>query len=208
MSAQKNPRGGLVKNGILRNNPLLRLGLGLSPALAIVTTAPSAFAIGVTTAFVLILTSLAMGLIGGAIPEKVRIPVALVCSATLSTVSFMVLQIAFASMTGSMGLYGPLIVVSSLILSRAGTFAPEHGVRAALADSIGMGIGYLIALLLIGALRELLGNGTLFGRAILPASFQPVLLATLPAGGLMIAGILMGAANAIGGRRRDDREEA
>lgn len=206
MSAQKKSCGALFKDGVLGSNPLLRLGLGLCPALALATTALNGLCFGAAGACVLILTSLVMGLMSGVLSEKARMSVALVLGAGFATAVGMFVRAWFPQISESLTTMIPLIAVSSLLLGRAGGFAAENGAGAALADGLGMGVGYAAALTLIGAVRELLGHGTLFGAAILPASYQPLLLAVMPAGGLMIAGIAMGIANAIAGRRNEKED--
>ena len=201
MTAQNKSFGALIRDGVLGGNPLLRLGLGLCPALAIVTSACTGLCFGIASACVLVLTSLVMGLLGGMLSEKGRAPVALVVSAGFATVAAMIVRGWYPQMPEAFIKLMPLLAVSSLILCRAGHFAAENGACAGLADAVGSGIGYIFALTLIGALRELLGAGTLFGAAVLRAGYEPVLLAVMPAGGLMIAGICMGLANAIANRR-------
>ncbi len=195
------------KHGILGNNPLLRLGLGICPAVAVTTTALNGLGMGVATAGALLLTSFVMGLIGGALNEKARFAVTLILSAAFASVAQMVLRGWFPALNDSLGVFVPLIAVSSLILC-GGSEAAGRGFGAAIADGLVMGIGYAVAMTLLGAVRELLGRGTAFGAAVLPAAYEPLLLAALPAGGLMLLGIAMGLYNAVFGRGRNGKEGA
>ena len=191
MDNRKLSAGERLTGGLLGENPLLRLGLGLCPALAVTATARVALGMGVATACVLLVTAIVMGLIGGAISGKGRVPVTLVVSAALATVAQMILMGWFPELSAALGVFAPLIAVNSLILLGGGRTA-DNGVGAAIADGLGMGLGYVAAMTLVGAIRELLGKGSVFGAAVLPASFQPVVLASLPAGGLIIVGVCMG----------------
>ena len=197
--AEKKSMGALMKDGVLGQNPILRLALGVTPALAATTTAANGLGMGLTAACVLILTCLFMGIVGSLLHEKGRWIVALVVGAAFASVAQMVLAGWFPALNAALGLYAPMIAVSSLILCRGGS-AAERGAGAALAEGVGMGIGYAAALTLLGAVRELIGRGTLFGAAVLPG-YQPLLLAAMPAGGFLALGIAMGIANAVSARR-------
>ena len=188
--------GALLKDGVLGGNPLLRLGLGLCPALAVTTRAANGLGLGVATACVLVCTSLVASLLGKVVSEKGRLPVFLLVSALFATVARMILRGWFPALSESLGIYAPLIAVSCLILSRA-DFAAERGPASAVADAVGMGVGYICGMTLLGVLRELIGCGTIFGAAILPAGYEPMLMLVMPAGGFLALGILMGIFNAI-----------
>ena len=199
----KNTSNGGLLNGIVSANPLLRLALGLCPALAVTTTAANGLGMGIATACALVCTSIITFLLGRIVSEKGRIAVFMMVSAAFATVAQLVLKAAFPALSAALGIYVPLIAVNCLLLSRA-EFASENGFGATLADAIGMGIGYICAMTVVGIVRELLGQGTLFGAAVLPAT--PVVLMALPAGGFLAVGLLMGIFNAIVGKK-DKKEE-
>ena len=196
----------LLVDGIWNDNPLFRLGLGIFPALAVTVKAENGLVLGIATACVLVLTSLLMGLVGGLITEKGRIPVTLAASAVFATIVQLILGGWFPEYAAGLGLFGPLIAVNSLILYRAGFFASSYVAIAGLADGIGMGIGYTFALTLVGAIRELIGYGSVFGKALLPAAYKPMLMAAMPAGGLLVVGLCMGIANAFLPGRKEEKE--
>lgn len=194
------------KKGFLGNNPLFRLGLGVCPALAVTTTATNGLGMGVATACVLLLTCAVMGLIGGRIDGKARLAVTLTVSAAFSTVAQMVLRGWFPALNEALGVFVPLMAVSSLILC-VGQNA-ESGLGVTLLEGVKAAVGYAVAMTLIGVVRELLGHGSVFGAAVLPAGYEPLLLAILPAGGLMVVGLMMGAYNALFGRGKKGKEGA
>lgn len=193
--AEKKSCAGLLKNGILCENPLLRLGLGLCPALAIASTAIGALGMGVATACVLVLTSLCASLLRNAFSPKMRMAAIVIISAAWASVAQIVMQACCPELHASLGVYVPLIAVNSMILCRAECFAAQSDIRTALVGSLGMGIGYIAALTLVGVVRELIGHGSIFGASICAACDSPVLLIAMPAGGLLVCGLLMGIAN-------------
>ena len=200
MADRNTSLGALLRNGILGENPLLRLGLGLCPALAVTTRAANGLGLGIATACALVCTSVVAALLGRILSEKGRLPVFMLVSACFATLAQMVLKGWAPALSGALGLYAPLMAVSCLILSRA-NFAAERGFAAAVADAVGMGLGYICAMTLLGILRELIGCGTVFGRAVLPAGYEPMLLLVMPAGGFLALGLLMGIFNALSGKR-------
>ena len=199
----KNTSNGGLLNGIVSANPLLRLALGLCPALAVTTTALNGLGMGVATACTLVCTSIITFLLGRIVSEKGRIAVFLMVNAAFATVVQLVLKAGFPGLDAALGIYVPLIAVNCLLLSRA-EFACDNGFGATFADAVGMGVGYICAMTVVGIVRELLGKGTLFGATVLPGS--PVLLMALPAGGFLAVGLLMGIFNAIVGKK-DKKEE-
>lgn len=181
-------------NGILAGNPLFRLGLGLCPALAVTTCASTALGMGVATACVLLLSSLAAFALGKIASEKGAIATWIMVTACFATLAQFILKGWFPTLAADLGIFVPLIAVSSLLMSRA-DFAACHSFGTAMGDALGMGIGYIVAMTLVGVVREILGRGTLFGADLLP--FTPVPLAALPAGGFIVVGLLMGCWNAL-----------
>lgn len=200
MMAEKRTTQGGRGWGLWSGNPLLSLALGLCPALAVTTRAANGLCLGIATACVLVCTSLVASILGKILNERGRLPVFLLVSATFAAIAQMVLKILQPALCLELGVFVPLIAVNCLILNRAETFAAERGPAAAVADAVCMGIGYALALTLVGIVRELIGRGTIFGAAILPASYEPMLMMVMPAGGFLALGLLMGIYNAISGR--------
>ena len=141
------------------------------------------------------------------IPQKVRIPAYIVIIASFVTIVQMLVKAFVPQIDAQLGVYLPLIVVNCIILGRAEAFACKNSVAASAVDGLGMGIGFTIALTLIGSIREALGNGTLFGTPVFGAGYQPMLLLILPAGGFIVFGLLLTAFNALS-MRKVDRKEA
>ena len=208
MADNNKSAGSAFARGLLGRNTAFRLGLGLCPALAVTTCAANGLAMGLATACALVCVNLLMSLLRGALSEKGRFPVLLALSATAASIVWAVLRACFPEINAALGLFVPLIAVNTLILSRANGFAAESSVAASLADGLGMGVGYAIALTLLGAVRELLGSGSVFGVQLLGSGYEPVLLALMPAGGLMVYGLALGIVNAISRKRSGDGEGA
>jgi electron transport complex protein RnfE len=186
-----------IKNGILTENPTFRLVLGTCPTLAVTTSAINGVGMGLSTMAVLICSNLFISLLRNVIPSKVRIPCFVVVIATFVTIVQMLLEAYVPSLHKSLGLYIPLIVVNCIILGRAEAFASKNSVIFSVADGIGMGIGFTLALTIMGAIREILGAGTLFGMSILGASYQPILIMILAPGAFFVYGGLIGILNKI-----------
>lgn len=196
-----------LAGGLFGDNTLLRVGLGLCPALAVATTALNGLCMGVATACVLALTNLAMALVGDVIQKRSRAVATLVVSAALASIAQMILEGWFPALNAAPGVFAPLIAVGSLILL-CGERAAGGRVGAAVAGGVGTGAIYALATTLVGAIRELIGKGTFFGAAVLPAGYQPAALAALPAGGLIVLGTCLGVANAMHANGRRERERA
>ena len=208
MTEKKLSAGACLINGICAGNPLLRLALGLCPALAVTTSAKNGLAMGVATACVLVCTSLVVSLLAKLISDKGRLAVFMLVSAGFATAAGMVLEGWYNELYKALGVFVPLIAVNCLILDRADKLAADAGPVTAVADAIGMGIGYIIALTLIGIVRELFGAGTLFGAKILGEGYKPMTMLVKPAGGFLVAGVLMGVFAALLPRRREKEEES
>lgn len=160
-------------NGIVRENPTFVLMLGMCPTLAVTTSAVNGLGMGLTTAVVLALSNLIISLLRHVIPSKVRIPAFIVIIASFVTVMQLLLEAYLPSLNDALGVYIPLIVVNCIILGRAEAYAYSNPPIASLFDGIGMGLGFAAALTCIGALREVLGAGKIFGYA-LPGGFVPI----------------------------------
>ena len=203
MNEKKMGLGRVFMNGILTENPTFRLVLGTCPTLAVTTSALNGAGMGLAATFVLVCSNVVISMLRKVIPDKVRIPAFITVICTFVTIIQLLMQAYLPSLYESLGIFIPLIVVNCIILARAEAFASKNGVVASAADGLGMGLGFTLALILIGCVRELLGNGTIFGAAVLGAAYEPMLIAILPAGGFMVFGLLLGIINAIGNKRKE-----
>lgn len=187
--------------GIFRNNPTFRLVLGLCPTLAVTTSLENALGMGVAASFVLVCSNGLVSALRKAIPDAVRIPCYIVIVATFVTAIDLLLQAFLPALSESLGIFIPLIVVNCIILGRAEAFACRNGVVASLADGLGTGVGFTLALALVAAVREVVGAGslTVWGDlAIRHIHAKPVVLAILPAGGFVVLGLLLALINHLG----------
>ena len=183
-------------NGIIKENPTLVLTLGMCPTLAVTTSAINGIGMGLSTTAVLMFSNLVISLLRNFIPDRVRIPGYIVVIASLVTIVQFLLQAYVPSVNDSLGVYIPLIVVNCIILGRAESFASKNKVLPSILDGLGMGIGFTVTLLLMGSIREILGNGTWFGMVINNGSIiQPMLILILPPGGFFVFGMLVALAN-------------
>ena len=181
----------IITNGILKENPVLVLLLGMCPTLATTTSAINGLSMGLATMSVLICTNFVISCIKSITPDKVRIPVFIVVIAAFVTILQM-LMAAYApdSINKALGIYIPLIVVNCLILGRAESFAAKNSPVASLADGVGMGLGFTLGLTVLGIIREILGAGSVFGFVLLP-EVTNVLLFVLPPGAFISLGYLI-----------------
>ncbi len=186
-----------LTNGIIAENPVFRLLLGMCSALAITTSAANSIGMGIAVTFVLVGSNICISLLRNVIPAKIRIPCFVVVIATFVTIVQMVLEAYVPSLFQSLGVFIPLIVVNCIILGRAEAFASKSSVWLSIADGFGMGIGYTIAILIIGIIREILGAGTIFGVSIFGAHYMPMLIMILPPGSFLLLGALIGILNKI-----------
>ena len=184
MTAPEHPGAGdeFVK-GLWRQNAVFVQLLGMCPVLAVSNTARNALAMGLATSFVLVLSNVLVSSLRRFVPRQVRIATYILIIATFVTVVDYAIQAISLELYRALGAFISLIVVNCLILGRAEAFASKHGVGAALLDGLGMGAGFTLALLSLGAVRELLGAGSLFGVAVFPESFEPWVVMILPSGG-------------------------
>ena len=193
-------------NGIVTENPTFRLVLGMCPTLAITTSVLDGLGMGLATTFVLVCSNFVISLIRNFVPSKVRIPAYIVVIATFVTIVQLLLEAFLPSLSQSLGLFIPLIVVNCIIFARAESFASKNPPLASMADGLGMGLGFTISLSIISAVRELIGSGTLLGFPVLGSNYPGVLLFILAPGGYITLGLVMVAFNAvmkkIDGRRR------
>ena len=180
----------LVWRGVIKENPTFVLILGMCPTLGTTTSAANGFGMGAATMAVLIMSNVVISLIKNFIPDKVRIPAFIVVIASFVTVIQMLMQAFVPSLYESLGLFIPLIVVNCIILGRAEAFASKNGVLDSALDGVGIGLGFTIALTIIGIVREVLGNGAIFGYDLGISEYTPKVL-TLAPGGFLVLGFLM-----------------
>ncbi len=186
-----------LKNGLLTENPVLRLVLGTCPTLAVTTSVESALGMGAAATIVLICSNAVISALRKIIPDKVRIPAFITVIAGFVSVVQMIVKAFAPALDESLGLFLPLIVVNCIILGRAEMFASKNKVIPSIVDGITMGIGFTAALFCMGAIREIFGNGSFLGLSIPILSESPILIFILPAGGFFVFGMLIALANRI-----------
>ena len=205
----------IVANGIFASNPVFRLVLGMCPTLAISTSAFNGLGMGVAATVVLVCSNALVSLLRRVIPDKVRIPAYVLIIATFVTLVEMLLRKFVPALYDALGIYLPLIVVNCIILARAEAFASTNKVGDSILDGLGMGLGFTLALLLLGVIREFLGSGTFFVGSFGDAEFGVTLgdmpdyamsVFVMPAGGFLTLGLVMAAINAISDRAEKKRE--
>lgn len=196
MSEKKN-LGKVLFNGIIPENPTFRLVLGTCPTLAVTTSALNGLGMGAAATFVLVCSNVAISMLRNFIPDKVRIPAFIVIICTFVTMIQLLMQAFVPALYESLGIFIPLIVVNCIILARAEAFASKNAPLSSAADGLGMGIGFTLSLTIMGAIRELIGGGTVFGMNVLGASYEPMLLIVLASGGFLTYGLLLGLFNLI-----------
>lgn len=175
--------------GLWKDNPVFVQVLGMCPVLAVSNTAMNALAMGLATAFVLLMSNILVSSLRSFIPKQVRIASYILIIATFVTITDYAIQAISVELHKSLGAFISLIVVNCLILSRAEAFASKNGIGKSIMDALGMGIGFTFALLCLGAVREILGNGSFFGWMIFPENFQEWIVMILPAGGFFTLAI-------------------
>jgi electron transport complex protein RnfE len=184
----------IIRNGIIKDNPTFVLMLGMCPTLATTTSAMNGLSMGLATMAVLICTNFVISCLKSLTPDKVRIPVFIVVIAAFVTVLQLVIKAYLPDVDKSLGLFIPLIVVNCIILGRAEAFAAKQSPVASLFDGIGIGLGFTLALTLLGIVRELLGAGSIFGLTLLPETYN-ILLFILPPGAFISLGYLIAVVN-------------
>lgn len=184
-----------LTNGIIKENPVLRLVLGTCPTLAITTAAINGIGMGVAATIVLLGSNIVISLLRNIIPDKVRIPAFITIIAGFVTVVQMLVKAFLPAIDAALGIYLPLIVVNCIILGRAEMFASKNPVVPSIFDAIGMGIGFTATLTLMGAIRELIGAGTIFGLTVTAQFIDPMVVMLLPPGGFFVFGILVAVSN-------------
>jgi len=187
--------------GIIKQNPVIsRTPLGLCPTLAVTTTLTNGIAMGVATAIVLVSSNVIISIFKGFIPKEIRIPCYIVVIATFVTIVELMMQATLpAELNQQLGIFVPLIVVNCIILGRAEAFASKNTVAASFLDGLGSAIGFTLALALISSIRELIGNGTLWGFVV-SRSYEPAATMVMAPGAFLVLGLLLGAYNLWKGR--------
>ncbi len=183
--------------GLLKENPTIRLLLGMCPSLAVTTMTKNGIGMGIAATAVLIGSNVAISLVRKIVPDKVRIPVFITIIAGFVTVVQLLLAAYLPDLNRQLGIYIPLIVVNCIILARAEMFACKNGPLLSTLDAIGMGAGFTAALLVIGSVREILGSGTWMGIELTSHLFSPAAIMILPPGGFLVMGCLIAVVNKV-----------
>ncbi len=192
--------------GLWRENPIFVQVLGMCPTLAVTTKALFGFSMGMATTFVIISSSVVISAIRKFVPPQVRIPMFTVIIATFVTAADYFLKANFFQISKALGPYVPLIVVNCIILGRAEAYASKHGVFRSFLDALGMGVGFTLALIVLGSAREILGAGTVFGFRVMPHGFSNWIVMVLPAGAFLTLGLLVGIFNMIDTKMKERKE--
>lgn len=190
--------------GIYKENPIFRLVLGMCPFLAVTSSVENALGMGAAAGFVLVCSNFLVSLLRNAIPSKVRIPCYIVIIATFVTLVDLLMNAYVPDLHRNLGIFIPLIVVNCIILGRAEGFANRNTVPAAVADGLGMGLGFTFAMVVMATFREILGNGTWLGINLLGQDYanQPMLIAILAPGAFILMGFILGFFNIMENRRK------
>lgn len=186
-----------VFNGLFKENPIFVLMLGMCPTLAVTTSATNGIGMGLSTTAVLVFSNMIISMLRNIIPDKVRMPAYIVIVASLVTVVQFLMEGFTPDIYASLGIYIPLIVVNCIILGRAESYASKFPVIPSIFDGIGMGLGFTLALLLLGGFRELLGAGQVFGYQIMPQSYEPITIFILAPGAFFVLTMLTAVQNKV-----------
>jgi len=188
-------------NGVIKENPIFVLLLGMCPTLATTSSAINGMSMGLATMFVLICSNAVISMLKNVIPDMVRIPAFIVIIATFVTVIEMLMNAYVPALAESLGIFLPLIVVNCLVLGRAESFAAKNSVISSIFDGIGMGLGFTLSLTLLGSVRELLGTGTIFSLNIFPEEYGSLLFVLAP-GAFIVLGYLISIFNSLQRKRQ------
>jgi Na+-translocating ferredoxin:NAD+ oxidoreductase subunit E len=184
-------------NGLIKENPTFVIVLGTCPTLAVTTAAINGIGMGAATTFVLVFSNLIIALLKNLIPDKVRIAAFIVVIATFVTIVDLVMKAYTPDLYNALGIFIPLIVVNCIILGRAEAFAQKNKVLPAILDGLGMGLGFTLAITLMGCIRELLGNGSIFNYRLIGENASTILIFILPPGAFITYGLLIAGMNRI-----------
>ncbi len=184
-------------NGIIKENPILVMMLGMCPTLAVTTSLTNGLGMGLTTTVVLIMSNILISLLRNIIPSKVRVPSYIVIIASFVTIVQFLLKAYLSDINDALGIYIPLIVVNCIILGRAEAYASKENVLASAFDGIGMGLGFTFGLALLGSFREILGSGEILGHYILPSNIEPIRILGLAPGAFFVLATLVAIQNKV-----------
>ena len=193
-------------NGIIKENPTFVLMLGMCPTLAVTTSALNGLGMGVATMAVLVMSNMIISLLRKVIPNGVRVPVYIIIIASFVTVVEMLMHAFLTPLYSSLGIFIPLIVVNCIIFGRAESYASKNNVLLSIFDGFGIGIGFTIGLTTIGIIRELLGNGTVFGFRVLPESYEPISIFILAPGAFLVLSLLCALMNKLGVSKKEKKK--
>lgn len=191
-------------NGIIKENPTFVLMLGMCPTLAVTTSAINGAGMGLASTVVLTLSNMMISLLRKIIPSRVRMPAFIVIVASFVTMVDFLMQGFVPDLYGSLGIYIPLIVVNCIILGRAEAYASKNPVLPSMFDGLGMGLGFTMGLTILGAFRELIGAGTVFGLSIMPASYEPMIIFILPPGAFFVLAALVAVQNKLKNKKKKE----
>lgn len=185
-----------IYNGIIKENPVFIMMLGMCPTLAVTTSATNGLGMGISTLCVLVMSNLIISVLRKSIPDQVRLPAYIVIVASLVTVVELLMKAYTRPIYNSLGIYIPLIVVNCIILGRAEAFASKNEPVPSIMDGLGMGLGFTVALVIIGLMRELFGNGTAFGLHLMPKAYEPIAILVKAPGAFLVLAIIVAVMNA------------
>jgi electron transport complex protein RnfE len=200
-----NSKLNILTKGFFKENPTLILVLGCCPTLAVTTSVTNALGMGAATTFVLLMSNMLISALKNVIPDKVRIPSYIVIIATFVSMIDLLIQGFLPSLSASLGVFIPLIVVNCIVLGRAEAFANKNTVFDSLLDGLGMGIGFTIALTLIGGIREILGSGSFLGYQFIPSEYNMLIFVLAP-GAFIVFGFVMAAVRFIVNKREEKKK--
>ncbi|MDD2957393.1 MAG: electron transport complex subunit E [Lachnospiraceae bacterium] len=186
-----------IYNGVVKENPSFVLMLGMCPTLAVTTSARNGLGMGVSTLAVLVISNYIISLLRKVIPDEVRLPAYIVIVASLVTVVELLMEAFMPGLYGALGIYIPLIVVNCIILGRAEAYASKNPPVLSIFDGIGMGLGFTIALTIIGLVRELLGSGTVFGYGVMPDFVTPIAIFIKAPGAFLVLAVIVAIMNGV-----------
>jgi electron transport complex protein RnfE len=192
----------IFKNGITTENPILVQQVGMCATLAITTSLLNGIGMGVAVIAVLTGSNIVISALRKFIPDEVRIPAFIIVIAAFTTIIDLLMHAYTFELYKALGVFIPLIVVNCIILARAEAFASKNSVVDSIIDGLGMGVGYLVAMILLSSVREILGNGTILGLRILPEAYEPMMMAIQPPGAFILLGLLIGIVNYLSRRKK------
>ncbi len=195
----------VFKDGLINDNPIFVQLIGMCSTLAVTTNLVNSFAMGLAVLVVLIGSNFVISLLRNVIPDKIRIPAFVVVIATFVTIVEMFMKAYAQPIYQALGIFLPLIVVNCIILARAEAFAFKNGIIPSIVDGLGMGLGYTFALVVLGAIREIFGAGTLLGKSLFGAGYQPAGIFVMPPGAFILLGVLIGIFNVVRNKKTSSR---